>query len=222
MSQASRFDRSMLPSPADFYRHNVQRFRRVGRQRAVGRCPFHPDRNPSLSLCLDRGLFHCFSCGASGGDVIDFITKRDGIDFKTAAQSLGAWRSEETPYDRKRRQEARRHWDRIERAAEELKRREREERLLARGLIHLLERDKQRISRQLKANTEGDALWEELIATENVLQQELVTYRVLSYGSAELRADYVLHFDRRLVLIREIHHRGYFHDDGGRHVTVLE
>ena len=96
MSQASRFDRSMLPSPADFYRHNVQRFRRVGRQRAVGRCPFHPDRNPSLSLCLDRGLFHCFSCGASGGDVIDFITKRDGIDFKTAAQSLGAWRSEET------------------------------------------------------------------------------------------------------------------------------
>jgi len=29
-------------------------------------CIFHEDKNPSLSISLDEGLFHCFSCGESG------------------------------------------------------------------------------------------------------------------------------------------------------------
>lgn len=29
-------------------------------------CPFHDDRNPSLSVNRDNGTFHCFGCGASG------------------------------------------------------------------------------------------------------------------------------------------------------------
>jgi len=35
------------------------------------RCPFHEDRNPSLSLNLVKGLWNCHSCGQSGG-MLDF------------------------------------------------------------------------------------------------------------------------------------------------------
>ena len=39
-----------------------------GRRRGLVKCAFHrPDRRGSLSVDLDRGLFHCFACGAQGG-----------------------------------------------------------------------------------------------------------------------------------------------------------
>ena len=39
-----------------------------GRRRGVVRCIFQPrDRTPSLSVDLDAGVFHCFSCGVKGG-----------------------------------------------------------------------------------------------------------------------------------------------------------
>jgi len=39
-----------------------------GRSRGKVRCIFHtPDRHPSLDVDLERGLFICRSCGASGG-----------------------------------------------------------------------------------------------------------------------------------------------------------
>lgn len=39
-----------------------------GRRRGVTHCLFHgADRRPSLSVDLDRGLFHCFACGEQGG-----------------------------------------------------------------------------------------------------------------------------------------------------------
>lgn len=50
-------------------------------------CPFHGgDKTPSLKI-YDRG-FHCFGCGAHG-DIIDFVASMDGVDFKSACQSLG-------------------------------------------------------------------------------------------------------------------------------------
>src|SRR5437763_17006956 len=60
---------------------------RAGRQ-YVGLCPFHEDTNPSFSVSEDKGLFNCFSCGASG-DVIDFTMKVEGIAFKDACARLG-------------------------------------------------------------------------------------------------------------------------------------
>jgi hypothetical protein len=39
-----------------------------GRSAGLVRCCFHgEDRHPSLSVDLDRGLFHCFTCGIGGG-----------------------------------------------------------------------------------------------------------------------------------------------------------
>lgn len=37
-------------------------------------CPFHEDKNPSLSFSDEKGVFHCFGCGAKG-DIITLYTK---------------------------------------------------------------------------------------------------------------------------------------------------
>lgn len=59
---------------------------KIGRNR-MARCPFHPgDRNASLQLYDDH--FYCFSCHAHG-DVIDFVSRIERVDFKTAFLQLG-------------------------------------------------------------------------------------------------------------------------------------
>ncbi len=54
-----------------------------------GRCPFHKDDTPSLSVSPEKGLWHCFGCGA-GGDVIGFLMKIENITFVEAAERLAA------------------------------------------------------------------------------------------------------------------------------------
>ena len=49
------------------------------------RCPFHPDKTPSMKLYEDH--FYCFGCGASG-DVIDLTGKVNGISPYEAAKWL--------------------------------------------------------------------------------------------------------------------------------------
>ena len=53
----------------------------------VGLCPFHDDKNPSLHLSQDKGLFHCFSCG-EGGDIFGFLMKYNNLSFKEALEEL--------------------------------------------------------------------------------------------------------------------------------------
>ena len=48
-------------------------------------CPFHDDTNPSLKLNFEKGLFHCFACGAKG-NVLDFVMQKEGLDIRPAAQ----------------------------------------------------------------------------------------------------------------------------------------
>lgn len=50
-------------------------------------CPFHDDKNPSLSVDDKKQLFHCFGCGKSG-DVIKFIEYLHNYSFKEATQYL--------------------------------------------------------------------------------------------------------------------------------------
>jgi len=47
-------------------------------------CPFHHDRQPSLSVNLDRKLFHCFACQAKG-DILDFVAKIEQVSLPDAA-----------------------------------------------------------------------------------------------------------------------------------------
>lgn len=52
-----------------------------------GLCPFHPEKTPSFIVTPDRDMFHCFGCG-TGGDVISFIMKAEGLSFAEAINQL--------------------------------------------------------------------------------------------------------------------------------------
>jgi DNA primase len=51
----------------------------------MGRCPFHDDRNPSLSVVPAKQYFRCFGCEA-GGDALEFRKKYEGLDFKEVVE----------------------------------------------------------------------------------------------------------------------------------------
>ena len=64
------------------------RLKKAGRS-WKGLCPFHRERTPSFTVDRDKGLYHCFGCGA-GGDVIHFVRQMDRLDFPEAVESLAA------------------------------------------------------------------------------------------------------------------------------------
>ena len=48
-------------------------------------CPFHDDKNPSLSLYTDNNTFKCFGCGKHG-TAIDLVMEMKKVDNRTAAE----------------------------------------------------------------------------------------------------------------------------------------
>jgi hypothetical protein len=78
--------------PMEIYESWESIFRRIGERpphRGRGRCPIHDGDSPfSLSVNEDKGLFHCFVCGA-GGDKLDFIQQLYRCDFKEALRFFG-------------------------------------------------------------------------------------------------------------------------------------
>lgn len=57
-------------------------------KKGVALCPFHDDRNPSLSIT--REYYHCFSCGAHG-DSLDFLINLRGVSFKDALAEIESY-----------------------------------------------------------------------------------------------------------------------------------
>jgi DNA primase len=53
-------------------------------------CPFHDDRQPSLSVNLDRKLFHCFACQAQG-DILDFVARMERVSLPDAARLVARY-----------------------------------------------------------------------------------------------------------------------------------
>lgn len=53
----------------------------------VGLCPFHDDHKPSMNVVPNKGIFHCFVCGA-GGDVFSFVQKFHKMEFREALEYL--------------------------------------------------------------------------------------------------------------------------------------
>ena len=53
-----------------------------------GVCPFHNDKNPSMSVDPKRQTYNCWSCHNSG-NVFNFIEQIENIDFKDALKLLG-------------------------------------------------------------------------------------------------------------------------------------
>ena len=53
----------------------------------MGRCPFHDDKTPSLSVNVNKNLFHCFGCGEKG-DAVALVEKVKGFGFQEALRYL--------------------------------------------------------------------------------------------------------------------------------------
>ncbi len=53
-----------------------------------GLCPFHAEKTPSFIVNPQKGIYHCFGCGA-GGNVFGFIMKFKGLSFPDAVRFLG-------------------------------------------------------------------------------------------------------------------------------------
>ncbi len=64
------------------------KLRRSGRQ-YLGLCPFHANRHtPALVVWPEARLWKCYGACNSGGDVIAFVMRRDGCDFRAACEWL--------------------------------------------------------------------------------------------------------------------------------------
>jgi DNA primase len=62
----------------------------------VGLCPFHQEKTPSFHVSPTRQFFHCYGCKA-GGNAIDFVIKRDRVEFIDALRTLGEQAGIEMP-----------------------------------------------------------------------------------------------------------------------------
>lgn len=63
-------------------------FKKVGRE-AIALCPWHDDRNPSLTVNDDKGFCFCFVC-QKGNDVIGFLQGKLGLSFSDAVERICA------------------------------------------------------------------------------------------------------------------------------------
>jgi DNA primase len=70
--------------------YRVDWLRRSGPRQYRGRCPIHGGHGmEAFHANLERGVFHCFACGA-GGNVIDFVAAMEDCSIREAALRLQA------------------------------------------------------------------------------------------------------------------------------------
>ena len=67
----------------------VTQVRRAGGAASVmAMCPFHPNSDTAaMSVDGERGLYHCFGCGASG-DALTFVQQTHGVGFRESLDLL--------------------------------------------------------------------------------------------------------------------------------------
>jgi len=54
----------------------------------ICRCPFHDDKTPSLVVTPSKNLWNCLGACGTGGSVIDWVIKREGVSFRRAVEIL--------------------------------------------------------------------------------------------------------------------------------------
>jgi DNA primase catalytic core len=54
----------------------------------LGRCPFHEDHEPSLVVSPKKNLWHCLGACQTGGSVIDWVMRTQGVSFRHAVELL--------------------------------------------------------------------------------------------------------------------------------------
>lgn len=50
-------------------------------------CPFHEEKTPSFTVSPEKGIFHCFGCGA-GGNIFTFVMRIERLTFPEAVAFL--------------------------------------------------------------------------------------------------------------------------------------
>jgi len=72
-------DFAYVKEHADFeavlYHYNIKTVGSGGEVRAL--CPFHEERKPSLSVNLEKKVFHCFGCETKG-NILEFVQMMEG------------------------------------------------------------------------------------------------------------------------------------------------
>ena len=61
-----------------------------------GLCPFHQEKTPSFYVDPDKGVYHCFGCGASG-NIFRFVMDIEGLSFREAVIKLAQEHGIEIP-----------------------------------------------------------------------------------------------------------------------------
>lgn len=82
--------RDRMPDPATYYGQHVTKLSRTNATGwAQGVCPFHEDKNKSLSVCMagGHGGWRCFA-GCGGGDLVGFHSRLRGMTFRAAVRDL--------------------------------------------------------------------------------------------------------------------------------------
>lgn len=54
----------------------------------IGLCPFHEDHEPSLIVTPKKNLWHCLGACSTGGSVVDWVMKSEGVSFRHAVEIL--------------------------------------------------------------------------------------------------------------------------------------
>jgi hypothetical protein len=91
------FNRALLPDPLSYFQsHGHTVFKKATKGFRTD-CTIHGGKSPNLSVHRETRAFFCFTCGAKGGNVLDYEMQATGCDFVTGAKVLGAWENHGKP-----------------------------------------------------------------------------------------------------------------------------
>jgi len=80
---------AMIGRYPDFYGQYTELHLSGGEYR--GKCPLHGGQRDSFSLNPENGLWHCHSECDEGGDVFDFLNRKEGLEFTDALEAVAKW-----------------------------------------------------------------------------------------------------------------------------------
>jgi len=191
--------------------------------------------NSTGTLAFAHRLWRCHRCN-EGGDIFSLVRAVNRCDFPAAlrfvAELAGIRLEDRWSADFRRELAARkRQQERLEEGANKLAALEHALLRERRARIHDAERKRLKVSERLSALSRGEpqrfrgeqeALWLTLQAAAVLLNAELAAYTVLTFGSFDERARFVLHPELREEIIARVRWAGYVRTAEGRQVAVLQ